>query len=195
MRLLHVVKSSIYKKYFVDLLTMEVNIKTLLPTLCNHINPFDVSYALGPTKFGECLIAFHDSKLCYVKFNNKDASKALRSDFPRAILKQDEQLSRYLPSIFEGSVELDLLLVGTDFQVEVWKELMKVPFGRTASYEDIAIAIGRPKSVRAVANAVGKNKLTCVVPCHRIIAKNGGLGGFAGGLELKTRLLEHEGER
>ncbi|MBA3954381.1 MGMT family protein [Candidatus Dependentiae bacterium] len=85
-----------------------------------------------------------------------------------------------------------LLLSGTQFQVQVWQAALKIPAGQTVSYHDLACALGQPKAYRAVANALGKNKLAYLIPCHRIIRKNGSLGGFAWGIEVKKALLEFE---
>lgn len=82
---------------------------------------------------------------------------------------------------------------GTIFQNEVWSALADIPFGELRSYSDIATAIGRPKAVRAVGAANGRNPLPIIVPCHRVIGSNGSLTGFAGGIPLKTKLLELEG--
>jgi len=81
---------------------------------------------------------------------------------------------------------------GTEFQGEVWRELENIPFGKTVSYADVARAIGRPKAVRAVGAAIGKNPHWVVVPCHRVIGRDGSLTGYAGGVERKKWLLEHE---
>ncbi len=87
---------------------------------------------------------------------------------------------------------IDLLLDGTDFQQSVWRQLQKIPYGRTASYGDIARAIGNPKACRAVGLANGKNPVSIIVPCHRIIGSNGALTGYGGGLWRKEWLLKHE---
>ena len=85
-------------------------------------------------------------------------------------------------------------LDGTDFQVSVWKELLKIPRGRTKTYKEIAVAIGRPKSSRAVANACAQNPYAPDVPCHRVVRSDGSLGGYSaeGGIERKRQLLEME---
>lgn len=88
------------------------------------------------------------------------------------------------------TVPLDLQ--GTPFQVKVWKELLKIPFGKTCSYKDIAVKIKNPKAVRAVGGANGKNPVCIVVPCHRVIAADGTLGGYSGGLHIKKKLLALE---
>lgn len=87
---------------------------------------------------------------------------------------------------------IPLLLVGSDFQKRVWKELLTIPFGATLSYKEIAQRIGKPKAVRAVANAVGANPISIILPCHRVIGSNKSLGGYAGGIEVKQKLLELE---
>ena len=83
---------------------------------------------------------------------------------------------------------------GTDFQKQVWTMLKTIPFGQTCSYQDLAIAINNPKAVRAVGLANGKNPISIIVPCHRVIGKNGKLTGYAGGIESKRQLLIHENE-
>jgi O-6-methylguanine DNA methyltransferase len=89
--------------------------------------------------------------------------------------------------------ELSLDLRGTPFQREVWEALLRVPYGETCSYAEIARAIGRPAAVRAVGAANGANPIPLVVPCHRVVASGGKLGGYGGGLALKARLLALEG--
>ncbi len=81
---------------------------------------------------------------------------------------------------------------GTNFQKRVWKELLKIPFGKTTSYQEVTNKLGDPKAIRAVANANGKNPLWIVVPCHRVIGSDGSLTGYAGGLWRKKWLLKHE---
>ena len=84
-------------------------------------------------------------------------------------------------------------LEGTEFQIKVWNEIAKIPKGKTKSYKEIAIAIGRPKSSRAVANACGKNPYPVEIPCHRVIRSNGEIGGYAsGGSKVKRILLSKE---
>jgi methylated-DNA-[protein]-cysteine S-methyltransferase len=103
---------------------------------------------------------------------------------------------RQLREYFAGHrkvFDLPLAPRGTPFQQEVWRALRKIPFGRTSSYSAIAERIGRPKAVRAVGAANGKNPIVIVVPCHRVIGRDGSLTGYAGGVERKQRLLALEG--
>ncbi len=85
-------------------------------------------------------------------------------------------------------------LKGTEFQIKVWKEISKIPYGETKTYKDIAVAIGRPNSSRAVANACGKNPYVPEIPCHRVIRSDGNLGGYSGegGINTKAKLLRAE---
>jgi len=103
-----------------------------------------------------------------------------------------EQVKAY----FEGRLtvfDLPLDMAGTPFQQSVWQALLDVPFGRTASYQQIADAVGNPRAVRAVGAANGQNPVSIIVPCHRIIGKNGSLTGYGGGIWRKEWLLRHEG--
>ena len=88
----------------------------------------------------------------------------------------------------------DLTQKGTNFQKMVWTELKKIPFGETRTYKEIAVAIGKPKAARAVANACGKNPYPIIIPCHRVVRSDGSIGGFTGdgGIEKKRQLLRQE---
>lgn len=91
------------------------------------------------------------------------------------------------------SFSISMQLQGTDFQKQVWKELLKIPFGETASYGDIAASIGNERAVRAVGSANGSNPISIIIPCHRVIGSSGKLVGYGGGLWRKEWLLRHEG--
>ena len=102
-----------------------------------------------------------------------------------------EQLTAYFnKKLFQFS--LPLLISGTEFQKSVYKALLKIPYGETVSYKDIAREIGKPSAARAVGNANNKNKFPIIIPCHRVIGSNGSLIGYAGGLEIKKYLIELE---
>lgn len=92
--------------------------------------------------------------------------------------------------LFEFDAPLDL--IGTSFQKQVWSALMTIPYGKTKSYDEIAKLINNPKSCRAVGNANRNNPISLIVPCHRVVRKNGALGGYNGGIEVKKWLLEFE---
>lgn len=127
----------------------------------------------------------------YLKRTLPDAEAA---DWLPTIDKVRAELGEY----FEGkrtefTVPLDLR--GTPFQLRVWKQLLRIPFGETRSYAQVARAAGRPTAVRAVGTANGANPVPLIVPCHRVIRSDGGLGGYGGGLETKRRLLALERAR
>jgi methylated-DNA-[protein]-cysteine S-methyltransferase len=106
-----------------------------------------------------------------------------------------ERCAREIRAFVSGKtrrLDLPIALEGTDFQKRVWKELRKIPRGKTASYRDIAKRVGSPRAVRAVGSANARNPICIVVPCHRVITSSGELGGYAGGMALKKRLLELE---
>lgn len=110
-----------------------------------------------------------------------------------------DQAQLWLDEYFTGSGEglekflPQLKLIGTEFQISVWKAAMAIPCGQTTSYGRLAASIGRPRASRAVGTALGKNPILLMVPCHRVLASDGGLGGFTGGLEIKKKLLKIEG--
>lgn len=101
------------------------------------------------------------------------------------------QLQEYLQGR-RKKFDLPLDLQGTEFQKKVWKELLRIPYGKTLSYKQLATALGSPQASRAVGTANGKNPLCIVIPCHRVINTDGGLGGYSGGLKIKSQLLELE---
>lgn len=109
--------------------------------------------------------------------------------------KHIRQCVRELDEYFKGKIKkftVQLNLNGTVFQKRVWHALQKIPYGVTCSYKDIAHAIGKPNTVRAVGSANGKNPIPIIVPCHRVIAHDGKIGGYSGGVSKKESLLAHE---
>ncbi|OLF51859.1 methylated-DNA--[protein]-cysteine S-methyltransferase [Pseudomonas chlororaphis] len=109
------------------------------------------------------------------------------------LLETERQLNEYFAGRRER-FELELDFVGTEFQRKVWQALLTIPFGETRSYSQIAVQVGSPKAVRAVGAANGRNPISIIAPCHRVIGASGSLTGFAGGLQAKQFLLALEGE-
>ena len=150
------------------------------------------TYATSP--IGQLLLAGSADALQVIGFPHGD--KARRADFGWE--RYDEpfkKTARQLNEYFAGErreFELELAPEGTKFQVEVLEALRGIPYGETRTYRDIAVAVGRPKAVRAVGNANGRNPLPIVIPCHRVIGSDGSLTGFGGGIEAKRYLLDLE---
>ena len=141
------------------------------------------------TPLGITLIEGDENGITKILVYDKDmpVSKSIPSGLQQAV----NQIKDY----FEGKLaDFDFKLnpQGTDFQKRVWEALLEIPFGKTMSYQDLAIKLGDVKAIRAVASANGKNPLWIVVPCHRVIGSDGSLTGYAGGLWRKKWLLEHE---
>jgi methylated-DNA-[protein]-cysteine S-methyltransferase len=145
---------------------------------------------VASTEKGVCRLDFHTSEKKFLKELKKTAAGEIVKS-PRMNEKALSQLKKYVGG---GLKRFDcrLDLQGTPFQRKVWKALLKIPYGRTRSYQDIARAIGHPKAFRAVGNANGSNPVSIIAPCHRVIESNGGLGGYGHGLKFKKRLLAFE---
>lgn len=109
----------------------------------------------------------------------------------KVLSKTTEQIDKFLTKKIK-KFDLPLYLDGTEFQMKVWKELQRIPYGETISYKELALRIKNPKAVRAVGTANGRNPFCLIIPCHRVIAHDGGLGGYAGGLPAKELLLKLE---
>ena len=132
------------------------------------------------------------SGIVSIKFR-EDNPDELSVNIPRDLKEAVKQLTEY----FEGKREVfDLKLKpqGTKFQKEVWQELLKIEFGKTVSYQQIANRLGNPKVIRAAASANGRNPIPIIIPCHRVIGSDGSLTGYAGGLHRKEWLLSHESD-
>jgi methylated-DNA-[protein]-cysteine S-methyltransferase len=154
------------------------------------------AYKMMKSPVGELKLIASDKGLAAILWEN-DNSKRIRLS-PVAENKNHPvllEVERQLKDYFAGKREtfsLTLDAAGTPFQKKVWKALLTIPFGETRSYAQIAKQIGNPKSVRAVGAASGKNPISIIAPCHRVIGSNGQLTGFAGGLETKACLLNLE---
>lgn len=146
-----------------------------------------MKYAYYNSIIGTIEIGYAEQIIHSIKVKDGSCSKE-NSAFTDEVYKQ-------LVEYFLGnriSFDFPYKLIGTSFQTEVWNCLRTIPYGSTASYQDIAIKINRPKAARAIGNAVNKNPLLIVIPCHRVINKNGKLGGFALDISIKHTLLEIE---
>lgn len=148
------------------------------------------------TPIGDLLLAGDDDGLSMIGFPE---GKMRRDPEPDWVVNEQvfDEAVRQLEEYFAGQrreFDLPLHLTGTEFQVRVLEELQRIPYGETTSYGDIAERIGRPKAMRAVGAANGRNPIPIVIPCHRVIGSGGALTGFGGGLDTKAALLRLEAE-
>jgi methylated-DNA-[protein]-cysteine S-methyltransferase len=149
-----------------------------------------------PSPVGRLTLVASDAGLAAVLWENDSPRRVpitvAGEDLKHPVLREAE---RQLKEYFAGkrtSFDLPLDFQGTDFQKRVWKALLKIPFGETRSYAQIARTLGKPTAMRAVGAANGKNPISIIAPCHRVIGKDGTLTGFAGGLKAKAHLLALE---
>ena len=153
-------------------------------------------YCYLATPIGDLLLAGDEEALTLVGFPEGSMRRDPEPDWIYNE-KPFAEVRRQLEEYFAGerkSFELPLKLTGTEFQVQVLEELQRIPYGETKSYRDIAERIGRPKAVRAVGAANGRNPIPIIIPCHRVIGSHGELTGFGGGLDTKEALLRLEAE-
>jgi methylated-DNA-[protein]-cysteine S-methyltransferase len=134
----------------------------------------------------------NDNALCGLSFGDVDYEDAVNKTNHPILTITKTQLKEYF-SGKRSKFNIPLFLEGTEFQKKTWKALQLIPYGETRSYSDIAAKIKSPKAVRAIGSANNKNPIAIIIPCHRVIGKNGSLVGFAGGLDIKKTLLRHEG--
>jgi AraC family transcriptional regulator of adaptative response/methylated-DNA-[protein]-cysteine methyltransferase len=162
----------------------------------------EIQFTTGESELGSLLIASTAKGICTVSVRESDegAEAFLRGRFPKATIERNDAalktaldlvVARIAGRNLADSVPLDLQ--GTDFQREVWQQLLSIPAGKTRTYLDVAQAINRPKATRAVAQACGANPVAVVVPCHRVVMSDGSIGGYSGLPGVKKALLTAEG--
>ena len=161
----------------------------------------EIAYTTVYSALGRLLIARTERGICAVSLGDADNSleKGLRMEYPEAAIRRDDAglglwVSKIVSHLCGSEPHLDLPLdvQATAFQWRVWQELRKIPYGETRSYSQIAKALGRPKAVRAVANACAANPAALVIPCHRVVSSSGEAGGYRWGAERKKILLSRE---
>lgn len=153
-------------------------------------------YKLMPSPVGELTLVARQGKLGAILWETERANRVrlgerLEANHNPVLVEAERQLTQYFAGT-RRQFELELDFAGTDFQKQVWQALLTIPFGETRSYSQIAQQIGNPKAVRAVGAANGRNPISIIAPCHRVVGASGGLTGFAGGLEAKQYLLTLE---
>jgi AraC family transcriptional regulator, regulatory protein of adaptative response / methylated-DNA-[protein]-cysteine methyltransferase len=187
-----------------------VNLKAISPgEYKNSGTGLQIRYGIHDTPFGKCLIATTSRGICNLHFLDgisehnpeQNPEEILRLEWMQAEIIPDQQATQEISkSIFNQNIlssekPLALLVKGTNFQIQVWRALLQVPFGTMTTYQNLAESIGRPTAARAVGNAVGKNPIAYLIPCHRVIRESGELGGYHWGIERKTAILGWEASR
>ncbi len=161
-----------------------------------------ISYGFHACPFGQALILITNEGLAGLAFADHGTESAtladMRSRWPEATYTENPAATApYASRIFESGrwkpdQPLRIVFIGTDFEIRVWETLLRIPFGRASTYSDIAAHLGKPQAARAVGTAVGKNPISFVVPCHRVLGKSGGLCGYHWGLTRKRAILGWE---
>jgi AraC family transcriptional regulator, regulatory protein of adaptative response / methylated-DNA-[protein]-cysteine methyltransferase len=164
-----------------------------------------IAFTVAPSPLGTLIVATTERGVCWIALGVEAAAleAGLRLEFPAAdsVTRDDAALEQAVAEVLrriDGAVpraDLPLDVRGTAFQLRVWRELQRIPRGETRSYSEVAAAVGVPTGARAVGAACGSNPVSVVVPCHRVVSADGGLGGYAWGLDVKEALLEREGAR
>ncbi len=161
-----------------------------------------ISYGFHPCPFGQVLLMVTEKGLAGLAFADQGEERTALEDmtarWPAADFLEDSiATGPYAARVFDprewsGDTPLNVVLIGTDFEIRVWKTLLKIPMGRATTYSDIARDLGNPKASRAVGTAVGRNPISFVVPCHRVLGRNGSLCGYHWGLTRKRAILGWE---
>ena len=160
----------------------------------------NIAFGFFPSPFGEVVATGTDRGLCGMgcvgETGRDPALEDLTSRWPKAAYREDPAaIQQWVEAAFGQGGEAKLHLIGAPFQIKVWEALLQVPSGHVTTYSEIARVIDRPKAVRAVGTAVGRNPISWLIPCHRALRKSGGLGGYHWGLPVKRAMLAYESAR
>ncbi len=172
--------------------------------MTKNFNPIYIQYYKSPV--GDLIIGSCEDQLCLCDWRHRkqreNIDQRLKQDLQGDFLEQStgviEKTITQLTEYFQQKrrhFDIPLLLIGTEFQKQIWQWLLKIPYGKTETYGALARRVHNPQATRAVAAAVGANPLAIIVPCHRIIGTDGNLVGYAGGLPAKQKMLELEDRR
>ena len=175
---------------------------------CEIFNPSEqknrsIVYGFASTEFGRCLIGLIDKKICHLSFHDhvlspEQGAFIIKQEWKNAQFVYDvSALETIAQKIFScdqfKNHELTLILKGTPFQIAVWKAVMAIPRGQTLCYEGVAQAVGRPRAVRAAASSLARNSISYLIPCHRVLTKDGKVHNYRWGAARKKAMLEQEG--
>ena len=161
-----------------------------------------IDYAIHPTPFGRCLIAVTERGICRLEFidsaEKEIAIQRLQKAWPNALINRNDTVTEniirqiFIPQNSSTNKPLPLLLQGTNFQLKVWQALLRIPVGCVTSYGFLAKKVGQPTASRAVGTAIGNNPISYLIPCHRVLRGDGGIGGYRWGIDRKLAILGKE---
>jgi len=160
-----------------------------------------INYGFCETPIGRCLLGVCEGRICYLAFapdgSDSEVLGDLAARWSGASLSQDVEVATMamhsnFPATESSSRVIKLLVQGTEFQIQVWQALLKIPYASLSTYAQVANAVGRPKATRAVGTAIGANPIAWLIPCHRVVRSDGGLGGYRWGLAAKKACLDFE---
>lgn len=176
-----------------------MNTYTIIPLQSAEVN--SVYYQIYTISYGNIIIASTDRGICYIGFHNslEEGYIELQKRLYRGIelIRETKDIHIQAINAIQGQNQSPLVLhiKGTEFQLQVWQALLSIPCGRTSNYTTIAELISYPKAFRAVGTAIGKNPIALLIPCHRIITKEGKIGNYHWGVDIKRVLLKNEQEK
>ena len=176
---------------------MRFRIERMTDTEYRNLN---IDYGFYNTPVGELLVASTSRGICCIEFadDRDEALQLLCKRFAKSFQQMcrtefhDFALCFFCKDGHLASDEIVLHLYGTDFQIKVWRALLEIPFGKTSTYSEIAKSINNPRALRAVGTAIGRNPVAVIIPCHRVLRTDGGIGGYYWGVGKKKMLLEWE---
>jgi AraC family transcriptional regulator of adaptative response/methylated-DNA-[protein]-cysteine methyltransferase len=160
-----------------------------------------IGYSIVDSPLGRLLVAATERGVCAISLGDDDEAliTALHDEYPAAeIWRSDAGFGEWVSALLkhldgqQPTLDLPLDIQATAFQWRVWETLRAIPYGETRTYSEVAVAVGNPKAARAVARACATNPVPLVIPCHRVVREDGGLGGYLGGVERKAKLLAKE---
>ena len=163
----------------------------------NEEEGIEINYFYYNTIYGNTLIASTNKGVCFVAFGKEDTIfEELKDRYSKAKLlklnsKMHDKVLEYTENV-NLEIDIPFHIKGSNFQIQVWNELIKIPVGETCNYKYIAEKLSNPKAIRAVGTAVGRNPISLLIPCHRVIRSDGLLGGYHWGLDLKEKMLKWE---
>ena len=155
-----------------------------------------ITYGFGFSPFGKTMIASTNKGICSLEFYDNSFDEVynrLKSSWKSAIfIHDDKKAQELLDKIFIEKEKTNIIVKGTNFQINVWRAILNISKGELSTYSDVASMLGKPKAVRAVASAIGANHIGFLIPCHRVISKSAAMGGYRWGIERKKIILAYE---